>query len=59
MKTKKTFDCVEMKRRGAERIHSLTAGMTIKEQSAFWMERTELLQKFQDTVRMRRKTSAN
>ena len=59
MKTKKTFDCVEMKRRGAERIRSLTAGMTIDEQLAFWKERTELLRKTQHAGRMRRNSARN
>ena len=36
MKTKKTFDCVEMKRRGAERIYNQIANMTLEEQLAFW-----------------------
>ena len=59
MKTKKTFDCVEMKRRGAERIYNQIADMTLKEQLAFWQERTELLRKHQQTVKMRRKTSVS
>lgn len=59
MKTKKTFDCVEMKRRGAERIQSLTAGMTIEEQLDFWVKRTELLEKAQLAVRRKHKASAN
>ncbi|MDE2997460.1 MAG: hypothetical protein OXU79_00105 [Gemmatimonadota bacterium] len=59
MKTKKTFDCVEMKRRGAERIQSLTAGMTMEEQLVFWKKRTELLQQSQQEGRMKHKTSAN
>ena len=59
MKTRKTFDCVEMKRRGAERIHGLTAGMTVEEQQAFWEKRTRLLEKAQLAVRMKHKTSAN
>ncbi len=59
MKTKKTFDCVEMKRRGAERIYNQIAGMTLEEQLTFWQERTELLRKHQQTVKMRRKTSVN
>ena len=59
MKTKKTFDCVEMKRRGAERIYNQIANMTLKEQLAFWRERTELLQKHQQTVKMKSKTSVN
>ena len=59
MKTKKTFDCVEMKRRGAERIYNQVANMTLKEQLAFWRERTELLRKYQQTVKMKSKTSVN
>ena len=59
MKTKKTFDCVEMKRRGAERIYNQIANMTLKEQLAFWRERTELLRKDQQTVKMKSKTSVN
>ncbi len=59
MKTKKTFDCVEMKRRGAERIYNQVANMTLKEQLAFWLERTELLRKHQQTVKMKSKTSVN
>ena len=59
MKTKKTFDCVEMKRRGAERIYNQVANMTLKEQLTFWQERTELLRKHQQTVKMKSKTSAN
>ena len=59
MKTKKTFDCVEMKRRGAERIYNQIANMTLKEQLAFWRERTELLRKHQQTVKMKSKTSVN
>lgn len=56
MKTKKAFDCVEMKRRGAERIYNQVANMTLKEQLAFWRERTELLRKHQQTVKMKSKS---
>ena len=59
MKTKKTFDCVEMKRHGAERIHSLTAGMTIEEQLDFWKERTEMLRNHQQSVKAKSKTRVN
>lgn len=59
MKTKKTFDCVEMKRHGAERIYNQIANMTLKEQLAFWQERTDLLRKHQQTVKMRCKTSVS
>jgi hypothetical protein len=59
MMTKKTFDCVKMKRRGAERIYKQIVNMTLEEQLAFWQERTELLRKRQQTVKTRRNTSAN
>ena len=59
MKTKKTFDCVEMKRRGSERIYNQIAEMTLEEQLAFWQERTELLRKHQQAVKTRCKTSVS
>ncbi len=40
MKTK-TFDCVEMKRRGALMIHERLKGMTLEEQVAYWRGRNE------------------
>jgi len=59
MKTKKTFDCVVMKRRGAERIYSQIADMTFEEQLAFWQERTGLLRKHQQAVKTERKISVS
>ena len=47
MKTKKTFNCVEMKRRGAEIIYKQIATLTPKEQLIFWQKRNELLKKRQ------------
>lgn len=46
MKTK-TFDCVEMKRRGAERIAKLLDGKTLEEQLKFWQRGTKELRKLQ------------
>jgi hypothetical protein len=40
MKTK-DFDCVEMKRKGAERVHAATKGMTVEEEVEYWRSRTE------------------
>ena len=57
--TKKTFDCVEMKRRGAERIYKQVVNMTLEEQLAFWQKRTTLLQKRQQALRMRRQESVD
>jgi len=46
MKTKtKTFDCVEMKREGARRIHEKTRRMTRPELVKFWGERTAELKR--------------
>jgi len=44
MKTK-TFDCVEMKRRGAARIYEQTKDMTVQEELAFWKKRTAALRR--------------
>jgi len=42
----KTFDCVEMKRQAALRIHAETKGMTIEEELAYWkQQRVEPLDK--------------
>jgi hypothetical protein len=39
MKTK-TFDCVEMKRRGAQRIHEAIKDMTFEQKVAYWRNRS-------------------
>lgn len=59
MKTKKTFDCVEMKRRGAEIIYKQIATLTPKEQLIFWQKRNELLKKRQKKIKTQYKNSAN
>jgi hypothetical protein len=38
---KKTFDCVEMKRRGGQRVYELVKGMTPEQEAEFWRQRTE------------------
>lgn len=50
MKTK-TFDCVEMKRRGAEYVYSITKDMTPEEEVEFWRQRTEELRQEQQRLR--------
>lgn len=40
MKTK-TFDCVEMKRRGAERIHERLKNMTLEQKIDYWRRRSQ------------------
>lgn len=50
---KKTFDCVAMKRRGAEKIYKQIAGMTVEQELAFWQQRTDALKQRQHTIRNR------
>lgn len=52
MKTK-TFDCVEMKRRGALRIYEETKGMTVQEELAYWKKRTDALRRRVDAAKKR------
>ena len=40
MKTK-DFDCVEMKRKGAQKVYAATKGMTVEEEVEYWRKRTE------------------
>lgn len=53
---KKTFDAVEMKRRGAERIYEITKDMTAEEELAFWHEQSEALRRLQQAVLASRKS---
>lgn len=48
----KVFDCVEMKRQGALRVHEKMQGMSIEEQVAYWQERNRefLREKHASTV---------
>lgn len=50
MKTK-TFDCVEMKRRGAEYVHSITKDMTLEEEIEYWRKRSEEFMRKQERLR--------
>lgn len=54
---KKTFDCVEMKHRGAERVQPKLAKMTLDEQVAYWERRGEELRKRKASAAARRKAS--
>ena len=40
MKTKR-FDCVEMKRKGAQKVYEATKHMTLEEEVEYWLKRTE------------------
>lgn len=47
----KSFDCVEMKRRGAEKIREKLQGMTREEELAYWARGTEELLDLQRRLR--------
>jgi hypothetical protein len=49
MKTK-TFDCVEMKRRGAQRIYEATKDMTFEQEVAYWRERSRQFREEQERL---------
>ena len=41
----KEFDCVEMKRKGAEILRKKLNGLSLEEELMFWQERTDALRK--------------
>ena len=56
----KEFNCVEMKRKGAERLQKKLAGLTLQEELKFWQERTKELKKEQESLRkIRRERQKN
>jgi hypothetical protein len=52
MATKPEPRCVEIKRRGAEHVARLIAGMSLAEQLAYWKTRTEAMQRRQAESRV-------
>jgi hypothetical protein len=57
MATKKSFDCLEMKHRGAERVQAKLAGLSREQQLEYWRTRTDELLDFQRRVVLKRKAS--
>ena len=53
MKTK-TFDCVKMKRQGAELVRKQLEGKSLKEQLKFWKEGTNQLKELQGKSRKKK-----
>jgi len=53
MKTK-TFDCVQMKRQGAERVMKQLEGKSLQEQLEYWQKGTEDLKKLQQKLKKNR-----
>jgi len=46
----KTFDCVEMKRRGAEKVMKNLKGKSKEQQLDYWRKGTEELRRLQDKL---------
>ena len=57
MATKKSFDCVDMKHKGAEKVQAKLAGMSREQQLEYWRMRTDELLDFQREVVRKRKAS--
>jgi hypothetical protein len=49
----KSFDCVEMKNRGAEALQKRLAGMTLEQEVEFWRKRSEVFDREQQRLRAR------
>ncbi len=49
----KTFDCVEMKRRGAEQVRQQIAGMSHLQELEFWRNQTEEIRRRQQDIRQK------
>lgn len=47
----KTFDCVEMKHRGAEQLKKKIDRLTVQQELAFWAERSGELKQRQATAK--------
>ncbi len=47
----KTFDCIRMKREGAERVMKQLEGKSPAEQLAYWKKGTEELKRHQQTLK--------
>lgn len=56
---KKAFDCVAMKRKGAEQVLRETHGMTREEELAYWARGTEELLARQEALRGTHKAGEN
>jgi hypothetical protein len=49
--------CIQWKRKGAERVASLTAGMSREQELEFWRKRTELLRTRKNRQKQDKKTA--
>ncbi len=56
--TNKKFDCVEIKRRGAEKVQKETEGMNREQELKYWQLSTQKLKKHQAGLKNSKKESA-
>lgn len=54
----KTFDCVEMKRKGAELVQKKIAGMSFDQKVNYWRERSAEFKKEMKTAKSKKKETA-
>jgi hypothetical protein len=54
---KKTFNCVEMQHRGAEKVQAKLAAMSLDQQVAYWERRGKEIRKRKAAQVIRRKAS--
>jgi len=54
--TTKTFDCVEMKRKAAARIHEQTKDLTFEQKVEYWRGRSQEFRSEQERVTGKRTT---
>lgn len=54
---KKTFDCVEMKHRAAEKVQARLAAMSLDEQVQYWERRGKEIRQKKARISTRRKAS--
>ena len=58
MKTK-TFDCVEMKRQGAARIHERIKDLTLQQRIEYWRRRSDEFRREQQEILRRASSDGN
>ena len=54
----KKFDCVKMKKEGAEKLQKKLAGLSIKEELMFWQEQNKILLEEQKRLAKRKRNKA-
>ncbi|MFA5866064.1 MAG: hypothetical protein WC975_15430 [Phycisphaerae bacterium] len=56
---KKRFDCVELQHQAGEEIRDITRNMTVKEEAAYWRNRTTALRNKRETLRRKGRSASS